>query len=91
MRADIHTKSRAVAKSRTTESIICHTGTPNGRRTIITTGVLGAGFLPGLIAVAAMVAVVVYLCINATRKMNAEYALKAQAVHRYALQEQMTL
>jgi len=47
--------------------------------TLVVEGTLGAGFLPGLIAVAAMVAVVVYLCINATRKMNAEYALKAQA------------
>ncbi len=47
--------------------------------TLVVEGTLGAGFLPGLIAVVAMVAVVVYLCINATRKMNAEYALKAQA------------
>ena len=44
--------------------------------TLITTGTLGAGFVPGLIAVAAIVAVVVYLCRNADQKLAAEYALK---------------
>ena len=36
--------------------------------TLITTGALGAGFLPGLIAVLAMVGILVYLCIRADRK-----------------------
>lgn len=43
--------------------------------TIITTGAVGAGFLPGLIAVAVMVAVVAYLCATADKRVNAEYAL----------------
>ena len=44
--------------------------------TLITTGALGAGFLPGLIAVAVIVGVIVYLCANADKKMAKEYALK---------------
>ena len=44
--------------------------------TLITTGGFGAGFLPGLIAVAAMIGVVVYLCIRSDKKLKAEYALK---------------
>ena len=44
--------------------------------TLITTGSVGAGFLPGLIAVAAMIGVVVYLCIRSDKKLKAEYALK---------------
>ena len=43
--------------------------------TLITTGALGAGFLGGLIAVAVMAAVVIYLCINSDKKLKAEYAL----------------
>jgi len=43
--------------------------------TLITTGALGAGFVGGLIAVAVMVAIVVYLCINSDKKVKAEYAL----------------
>ena len=43
--------------------------------TLITTGAFGAGFVPGLIAVAVMVAVVVYLCINSERKLKKEYEL----------------
>ena len=46
--------------------------------TLITTGSLGAGFLPGLIAVAAIVAVIVSLCLKADRKLSAEYSLSAQ-------------
>lgn len=38
--------------------------------TIITTGALGAGFLPGLVAVAAMVAIIVVLCIRGERKVG---------------------
>ena len=36
--------------------------------TLITTGALGAGFLPGLIVVAAIAAVIVYLCTKAENK-----------------------
>ncbi len=41
--------------------------------TIITTGAVGVGFLPGLIAVAVIVGIVVYLCINSDKKLKAEY------------------
>ncbi|MBR4067491.1 MAG: ferrous iron transporter B [Clostridia bacterium] len=47
--------------------------------TLITTGSLGAGFLPGLIAVALMVAVVVRLIMNADKKVTTEYEGKAEA------------
>lgn len=43
--------------------------------TLITTGALGAGFLPGLIAVAVFAAVLVYLCLKADRDLQREYAL----------------
>lgn len=43
--------------------------------TLITTGALGAGFFPGLIAVAVIVGIVVYLCIRSNKKLNTEYAL----------------
>ena len=39
--------------------------------TLITTGAVGAGFLPGLIAVAAMVAVVVWLCVRTDKAVKA--------------------
>ena len=42
--------------------------------TIITTGTVGAGFVGGLISVLAIVAVLIYLCINADRKLKLEYA-----------------
>lgn len=48
--------------------------------TLITTGSFGAAFLPGLIAVAAMVAIVVCLCINADKKLKKEYALSGKTV-----------
>ena len=44
--------------------------------TLITMGSMGAGFLPGLIAVAVIVGVIVYLCANADKKLAKEYALK---------------
>ena len=44
--------------------------------TLITEGTLGAGFLPGLVIVVAIVGIVVYLCKNADKKLAAEYALK---------------
>jgi len=43
--------------------------------TLITTGTVGSGFLPGLIAVTAIVAVVTYLAMNADKKLKSEYAL----------------
>ena len=43
--------------------------------TLITTGSVGAGFLPGLVAVAVMVAIVVYLCLRADKNVAREYAL----------------
>jgi ferrous iron transport protein B len=46
--------------------------------TLITTGSFGAGFLPGLIAVAVMVAIVIYLCVNSDKKVKSEYALKSK-------------
>ena len=39
--------------------------------TLITTGGFGEGFVGGLIAVAVMAAIVVYLCVNADKKVNA--------------------
>ena len=42
--------------------------------TLLTTGSLGAGFLPGLVAVAGIVAVIVYLCVNAEKKIPAKAA-----------------
>ena len=47
--------------------------------TLITTGSFGAGFLPGLIAVAAFAAVIVYLIKKANASLKAEYELKARA------------
>jgi len=44
--------------------------------TLITTGAVGAGFVPGLIVVAAIVAAVVSLCRKADKNLSAEYALK---------------
>ena len=37
---------------------------------------LGAGFVPGLIVFVAIVAIITYMCINADKKVKAEYALK---------------
>ncbi len=47
--------------------------------TLITEGTLGAGFVPGLIAVAAMIAVVVFLIQKTNKNMAAEYSLKKAA------------
>ena len=46
--------------------------------TLITTGSLGAGFLGGLIFVLAFAAVLVYLCVNADKKVKKEYALSSK-------------
>ena len=43
--------------------------------TFITTGAFGAGFLPGLIAVAAMVGIIAYMMASSDKKLKAEYAL----------------
>ncbi len=44
--------------------------------TLVTTGAFGAGFLPGLIVVAAIVAIITYMCINADKKIDKERSLK---------------
>ena len=44
--------------------------------TLITTGAVGAGFLPGLIVVAAIVAVIAYLINKTNKSLASEYALK---------------
>ncbi len=44
--------------------------------TLITSGAFGAGFLPGLIAVAVFAAIVACMCINSDKKLKAEYSLK---------------
>ena len=46
--------------------------------TWITTGAPGAGFLPGLIAVIAIVSIVVWLCVRADNKLKTEYALSGK-------------
>ena len=46
--------------------------------TLITTGSLGAGFLGGLCFLLAFGAVLVYLCVNADKKVKAEYALSGK-------------
>ena len=46
--------------------------------TLITTGSFGAGFIGGLIAVVIMVAIVVYLCVKADKKVKCEYALSGK-------------
>ncbi len=43
--------------------------------TLITTGSVGAGFLPGLVVVVAIVAVIVYLIKKTEKEFNKEYAL----------------
>ncbi len=47
--------------------------------TLITTGALGAGFFPGLTAVAVIVAIIVGLIINTNKKMKKEYATQKAA------------
>ncbi|MBR7147530.1 MAG: ferrous iron transporter B [Firmicutes bacterium] len=47
--------------------------------TLMITGALGAGFVPGLIAVLTMVGVVVYLIRKTDKEMQKEYALKIAA------------
>lgn len=47
--------------------------------TFITTGTLGAGFVGGLIAIILIAAFIVYLCVNANKKVKEEYALNVKA------------
>jgi ferrous iron transport protein B len=47
--------------------------------TLITEGTFGYGFVPGLIAVLAMAAIVVFLCVRTDRKIKAEKALRKKA------------
>ncbi len=47
--------------------------------TLITTGSVGAGFVPGLIITAAIVAAVVAIIMNTRKNLKAEYELKAKA------------
>ena len=46
--------------------------------TLITTGSFGAGFIPGLIAVAAIVGIITYLCVEADRKLKAQKTLSGR-------------
>ena len=46
--------------------------------TLITTGSLGAGFVGGLVFVLAFAAALVYLCVNADRKIKNEYTLRGK-------------
>ena len=46
--------------------------------TLVTTGSVGNGFAGGLIAVAVMTAIVVYLCVNSDKKVKAAYALSGR-------------
>ena len=43
--------------------------------TLITTGSLGQAFVPGLIAVAVIISVIVALAMNTNKKINAQYSL----------------
>ena len=49
--------------------------------TLVTTGAVGEGFVPGLIAVAVFVAVIVALCIKGDKKAKEEKAKKKQKVN----------
>ena len=46
--------------------------------TLITEGKFGTAFIPGLIAVAAMIGIVIALIVKANKNINEEYALKAK-------------
>ena len=46
--------------------------------TLITTGAFGPGFLPGLAAVAVIVGIITYLCVNSDKKLKADYALSGK-------------
>ena len=46
--------------------------------TLITEGTLGAGFVPGLIAVSVIVGIIASLCVSSDKKMKEEQALKGR-------------
>ena len=46
--------------------------------TLATTGRLGEGFFPGLVAVVIIAVIVAFMCINADKKLQSEYALKGK-------------
>ena len=46
--------------------------------TLITTGAFGAGFIGGLIAVAVIAAIIVYMCINSGKSQKKEYTLNSK-------------
>ncbi len=48
--------------------------------TLITTGSVGSGFFPGLAAVIVFAGILLYLCINADRKLKAELSAKGKKV-----------
>ena len=45
--------------------------------TLITTGAVGAGFLPGLVAAALIVGIIIWLCLRPVKEMSEEYSLRA--------------
>ena len=47
--------------------------------TLVTAGTVGTGFIPGLIAVAVIAVVVVYIIKKQEKRFEAEYALKKKA------------
>jgi len=47
--------------------------------TLITTGAFGSGFLPGLVTIACIVSVIVYLIKSTDRKLKVEYALSTKS------------
>lgn len=49
--------------------------------TLVTTGTLGTGFIPGLIVVAAIVAIIAYLIQKANKDVTKEYALAGAATN----------
>ena len=49
--------------------------------TLVTTGTLGTGFIPGLIVVAAIVAIIAYLIQKANKDVTKEYALAGPATN----------
>ena len=53
--------------------------------TLITTGAIGTGFFPGLLAVAAIVAYIAYLIAKADRELKQEYALKSDSKKEYSM------
>lgn len=55
--------------------------------TLATTGTFGAGFVGGLIAVLAFVAIIVFLCIRSSQKLKTEYALNGKKAEKVAVKK----